>query len=168
MKKSGEGSAITGFTAGVTLHEPVTLYRMVRRSLDYGILFIAVTFVALFAFEMISRLRMHLAQYAMVGLSMSLFYLVLLSLAEHVSFGLAFVAASAVTIAMNGLYVGAALASRSKGALMGGLLTILYAVLFSLLRMEDFSLLMGTGLLLVMMGALMFATRKLPQARVGS
>ncbi|MDR2055943.1 MAG: cell envelope integrity protein CreD [Desulfovibrio sp.] len=161
-----EFSAVTSFTAGVNLHEPVTLYRMVRRSVDYGILFIAVTFVALFVFEIISRRRMHLVQYAMVGLPMSLFYLVLLSLAEHVNFVLAFVAASAVIIAMNSLYVGAVLRSKGKGILMGGLLAVLYAVLFSLLRMEDFSLLMGTGLLLVMTGALMFATRKLPQEKV--
>ncbi|MCC8193274.1 MAG: cell envelope integrity protein CreD [Deltaproteobacteria bacterium] len=165
LKNSADASAITAFSAGVNLHEPVTLYRMVRRSVDYGILFIAVTFVALFAFEMVSRQRMHLVQYGMVGLSMSLFYLVLLSLAEHVSFGTAFVAASAVTVAMNAWYVGAVLQSGRKGILMGGLLTGLYAVLFSLLRMEDFSLLMGTGLVLVMMGALMFATRKLPQTR---
>ncbi len=158
-------SAVTAFTAGVNLHEPVTLYRMVRRSVDYGILFIAVTFVALFAFEMVTRRRMHLVQYAMVGLSMSLFYLVLLSLAEHVSFGLAFLAAGVVTVAMNSAYVGAVLQSRAKGLLMGGLLSVLYAVLFSLLRMEDFSLLMGTGLVLLMMGALMVATRKLPQGQ---
>ena len=162
--KNSERSHITQFTAGVNLHEPVTLYRMVTRSVNYGILFIAVTFVALFAFEMISRQRMHLVQYAMVGLSMSLFYLVLLSLAEHISFGPAFAAASAVTVAMNSLYVGAAMQGRNKGLLMGGLLSGLYAVLFSLLRMEDFSLLMGTGLVLVMMGVLMYVTRKLPQA----
>lgn len=164
--RGGDGSAITDFTAGMDLLEPVTLYRMVRRSVDYGILFIAVTFVALFAFEMVMRRRMHLVQYAMVGLSMSLFYLVLLSLAEHISFGLAFVAASAVTVAMNGVYVGAVLQSKGKGLFMCGLLSGLYAVLFSLLRMEDFSLLMGTGLVLVMMGALMFVTRKLPLAQL--
>lgn len=162
-EKSGMHSIDT-FTAGVDLHEPVTLYRMVRRSVTYGILFIAATFVALFAFEMAARQRMHLVQYAMVGLSMSLFYLVLLSLAEHVAFGLAFVAASAVTVAMNSLYVGAALRSRNKGFVMGGLLTGLYAVLFSLLRMEEFSLVMGTGLVLAMMGALMYVTRNLPVA----
>lgn len=157
------GSAITEFTAGVDLHEPVTLYRMVRRSVDYGILFIAMTFVALFAFELATRKRMHMVQYGMVGISMSLFYLVLLSLAEHVSFGLAFAAASAITVLMNSCYVGAAMRSKGKGALMGILLAGLYAVLFSLLRMEDFALLMGTGLVLSTMCALMFFTRKLAQ-----
>lgn len=160
---SNGNSRITSFTAGVDLHEPVTVYRMVRRSVEYGILFIAVTFIAMFAFEMVSRQRMHLVQYGMVGLSMSVFYLVLLSLAEHVTFGLAFVAAGGITVVMNSLYVGSVMQSRNKGMIMGGLLTGLYAVLFSLLRMEDFSLIMGTGLVLVMMGALMFVTCKLPQ-----
>jgi inner membrane protein len=163
-RTENDNGSIALFTAGVNLYEPVTLYRMVRRSVDYGILFIAVTFTALFAFEMVSRQRMHLVQYAMVGLSMSLFYLVLLSLAEHLGFGPAFAAASAVTVAMNSVYVGAVLQSVNRGLLMGGLLTALYAVLFSLLRMEDFVLLMGTGLVLAMMGALMFVTRKLPRA----
>lgn len=163
LRGGHNGSAITEFTAGVNLHEPVTLYRMVSRSVDYGILFIAMTFVALFAFELATRKRMHMVQYGMVGISMSLFYLVLLSLAEHVSFGLAFMAASAITVLMNGCYVGAVMRSKGKGALMGILLAGLYAVLFSLLRMEDFALLMGTGLVLSMMGALMFFTRKLTQ-----
>lgn len=160
---SNGGSRITSFTAGVDLHEPVTLYRMVSRSVDYGILFIAVTFVALFAFEMVGRQRMHMVQYAMVGLSMSVFYLVLLSLAEHISFGLAFAAAGAITVAMNSLYIASVMQSRHKGMILAGLLTGLYTVLFSLLRMEDFSLIMGTGLVLAMMGALMFVTRSLPQ-----
>lgn len=160
------GSLIVDFTAGVDLHETVTLYRMVKRATDYGILFIAVSFVALFAFEMITRRRMHLLQYGMVGLSMSVFYLVLLSLAEHISFGWAFVAAGAVTVAMNSLYVGSALASKAKGLIMAGLLTLLYGVLFSILRMEDVALLVGTALVLSMMGVLMYVTRKLPQGSV--
>jgi len=158
------GSVITEFTAGVDLHEPVSLYRMLLRSVNYGILFIAVTFVALFAFEMLSRQRMHLIQYAMVGLSMSLFYLVLLSLAEHVSFSLSFVAAMGVTVLMNSAYVASVLHNWRKGAVLGGLLCALYGVLFSLLRMEDFALLVDTALVLVMMGGLMFVTRNLPQA----
>ncbi|MDR1489793.1 MAG: cell envelope integrity protein CreD [Desulfovibrio sp.] len=157
-------SAITAFTAGVYLFEPVTLYSMVERSVDYGILFISGTFVALFAFELAGRRRLHPVQYAMVGLSMSLFYLVMLSLAEHMSFGPAFAVASAVTVLMNGLYMASAMQSRFRGLFMGGLLTGLYALLYSILQMEDHALLIGTGLVLAMMGVLMFVTRKLPQS----
>ena len=159
-------SAITSFTTGVNLHEPVSLYRMTLRAVQYAELFIAVSFVALFAFEMITRQRMHLLQYGMVGLSMSLFYLVLLSLAEHIDFSLAFTAASAVTVAMNSLYIAAATQKKKWGALMGVLLTALYTLLYSLLRMEDNSLLLGTALVVLMMAVLMFVTRKLPQAAV--
>lgn len=162
---SSDRSAITGFTTGVDLHEAVSLYRMVMRAVQYGILFIAVSFVALFAFEMVTRQRMHLLQYGMVGLSMSLFYLVLLSLAEHVAFGIAFAAASTVTVGMNSLYIASALQSASRGLLMCALLSGLYALLFCLLRMEDVALLVGTGLVIAMMGVLMYVTRKLPQSR---
>ena len=152
---------IRKFTAGVALHETISLYRMVRRAVHYAILFIAASFVTLFAFEMASDRRMHLLQYGMVGLSMSLFYLVLLSLAEHVNFGLAFLAAGAVTAGMNSLYVAAALQSKARGLAMAVLLISLYSLLFSLLRMEDYALLVGTGLLVAMMAVLMFVTRKL-------
>lgn len=162
---STEASAVTSFTTGVDLHEVVSLYRMVMRAVQYDILFIAVSFVALFAFEMVTRQRMHLLQYGMVGLSMSLFYLVLLSLAEHVDFGIAFAAASAVTGGMNSLYIASALQSVSRGLLMCALLSGLYALLFCLLRMEDVALLVGTGLVIAMMGVLMYVTRKLPQPR---
>lgn len=159
-------AGIKEFSAGVDLYETVTLYRMISRAVHYGILFIAVSFVALFVFEMLSRRRLHLLQYGMVGISMSLFYLILLSLAEHVSFAASFTAASVVTIGMNSLYIAAALHSKKQGLAMATLLAALYALLFSLLRMEDFSLLVGTGLVVATMGVLMFVTRNLPQGEV--
>lgn len=155
--------ALGRFAVGVELYETVSTYRLVIRAVDYGILFILVSFVALFAFEMITRRRMHLLQYGMVGLSMSTFYLVLLSLSEHAGFGAAFLAASAITVLMNSVYVASALGSRAKGLIMAGVLSALYGVLFAILRMEDMALLTGTALVLVMMGVLMYVTRKLPQ-----
>lgn len=162
--KAGQ-SAITQFTVGVGLHENVSLYRMVIRAVQYAILFLAVSFVAMFSFEILSRQQMHILQYGMVGLSMALFYLVLLSLAEHMDFDKAFTAAAALTVLMNSLYVASAMGRKIYGLMMAGILSALYGLLFFLLRMEDFALLMGTGLVVVLMGVLMFVTRKLPQAR---
>ena len=158
---SSDNSAITAFSAGVDMFESVSLYRMVLRAVNYGVLFIAVTFIALFSFEMFTKRPLHTVQYAMVGLSMSLFYLILLSLAEHITFGTAFFVASGVTVGMNSLYVASALKSLRFGLAMAGLLSGLYAILLSLLRMEDFALLVGTGLVVVMMGVLMLTTRRL-------
>lgn len=155
-------NAITSFTAGVDLFETVSLYTQVNRSVKYGILFIGLTFIALFSFELLSKTRLHLMQYALVGIAMTLFYLTLLSLAEHTSFLVAFAAASLISILMNGLYIMAAMRSRNRGLVVIALLTALYLLLYALLQMEEYALLMGTFMVLIVVGVLMFLTRNLP------
>ncbi len=161
---SGEdrGESILSFTPGVNLYESVSLYRMTTRAVKYGILFIGLTFISLFCFELSTGSRLHFMQYGLVGVSMSLFYLVLLSLAEHSSFGLAFAAAGLISVLMNGLYIMAAMRSLGRGLTVMGLLAGLYAVLYALLQMEDYALLMGTALVLIVVGVLMYLTRNLP------
>ncbi len=156
-----DDSRISRFTAGVNLFEGVSLYRQIERAVKYGFLFIGLTFIALLGFELISRGHLHLIQYGLVGLALCLFYLVLLSLAEHLAFWQSFAAASALVAAMNGLYIAAALRSRRKGLLLAGLLLALYGVLYSLLQMEDYAILVGTTVVVFMIGALMFLTRNL-------
>ena len=153
---------ITGFTAGVRLYEMGSLYQQVDRSVKYGILFIGLTFVALLSFELVTRARLHFMQYGLVGIAMTLFYLVLLSLAEHTTFLYAFIAASFVSIAMNGLYITAALRSKNRGIIITALLAGLYAVLYALLQMEDYALIVGTALVMIVVGVLMYLTRHLP------
>ena len=154
--------SIVNFTAGLNLFETVSLYSQVTRAVKYGILFIGLTFVALFSFELVIQKRMHLMQYALVGLSMTVFYLVLLSLAEHVTFLTAFVCASTVTVLMNSLYIAAALRSVQKGLVVGVLLSALYTLLYTLLRMEAYALIIGTGMVLTALASLMYLTRNLP------
>lgn len=160
--------SIVNFTAGVNLFETVSLYSQVTRAVKYGILFIGLTFVALFSFELVIQRRMHLMQYALVGLSMTVFYLVLLSLAEHVTFLTAFVSASAVTVLMNSLYIAAALRSINKGLVVGVLLCALYTLLYTLLRMEAYALIIGTGMVLTALASLMYLTRNLPTLPVSA
>lgn len=155
------GDAITSFKAGVDLFEAVSLYTQVNRATKYGIMFIGLTYIALLAFELFSQRRLHLFQYGLVGVAMSLFYLVLLSVSEHYSFPAAFVAASAVSVAMNGLYIAASMRSKKMGAAITVLLVALYALLYALLRMEDYALLMGTALMIIVVCVLMFLTRNL-------
>ncbi len=146
----------------VGIFEPVSLYTQMDKATKYAVLFIVITFVAFFAFELASQARLHLLQYSLVGLSMVLFYLTLLSLAEHVPFAAAFIAASAITVFMNSLYIGSALRSKKSGLLFAGILSLLYVLLYVLLNLEDVALLVGTALLLWLMGVLMFITRHLP------
>lgn len=151
----------TSFAAGVALYESASHYHLIERSVKYGILFIGLTFLAFIIFELSLNARLHPVQYGLVGLAMVVFYLVLLSLSEHFTFLPSYAAASACTVLMIALYAGAAMRSVRQGFSVGLLLTALYSLLYAILQMEDYALLMGTALVLVMLGVLMVVSRNL-------
>ena len=149
------------FTTGVDLFEPVTLYSKISRASKYGILFIALTYITFLIFELTVRTKPHFIQYVLVGLSLSLFYLILVSLAEHIIFLYAYLAASGITIFLITLYSAAILKKKRRALGIALLLIGLYAVLYTILHLEDYALLAGSGLLLVVISVLMLATRKI-------
>ena len=152
---------VNSFTAGVRLFEPVFLYSLVTRAVKYGLLFIALTFMIFLIFEVTVQARLHVVQYGLIGLALTLFYLTLLSLAEHIDFLTAYLCASAIIILMITGYAAAALRSVTRTAIIFVLLVGLYTILYSLLQLEDYALLMGTGLLLAVVIVLMYVTRHL-------
>lgn len=153
--------SFNSFVVGVDLHETGMLYGLVQRSVKYGILFIGLTFVAFMIFEMALKARLHPAQYGLVGLSMVVFYLVLLSLSEHIPFVWAYASATSCTILMVSLYAGTAMGHPKYGWGIGAFCVGLYTLLYALLQMEDYALLMGTALVVIMLGALMYVSRNM-------
>lgn len=152
---------LTEFTAGVDLFEPVFLYSKVTRAVKYGILFVGLTFLTFLIFELTTQIRLHYVQYGLIGVALTIFYLVLLSIAEHTAFLTAYIVAAVINIGLITLYTGAALKNWSKAGIVFVLLSALYAVLYSLLQLEDYALLMGTMLLLSVLMVLMYVTRNL-------
>ena len=152
------------FTAGVRMFEPVSLYSQITRSVKYGILFIGLTFLTFLIFELTVKARLHYVQYGLIGIALSLFFLVLLSLSEHMQFLKSYIVAAATTIGMITLYTMATLKDVKRTAVIFVLLSSLYIVLYSLLQLEDYALLMGTLLLLLVVMVLMFITRNLQWA----
>lgn len=148
-------------TAGVDLFTPVSLYTKINRSVKYGALFIGLTFIVFLLFEMISQTRTHTIQYILVGISLSLFYLILVSLTEHLPFLISYAYAAATTIGIITLYSAAVLRRFSRAIMIFLLLSSLYGVLFFILQMEDYALLAGTGLITMIIIFMMFATRRL-------
>lgn len=148
------------WAAGVTLFEPVDAYAKTRRSLKYGILFLFTTFAVYFLFEILNRLRLHPFQYLLVGFALSVFYLLLLSLAEHIGFGLSYLLASAGTVGLIGGYSGSVLGSARRAAGIGAGLSGLYAYLYVLLQLEDYALLLGSLGLFGLLAAAMALTRR--------
>lgn len=151
----------TEFAVGVDLYQTGTHYKLVERSVKYGALFIGLTFLAFIVFEMGLGTRLHPVQYGIVGLSMVVFYLVLLSLSEHLPFLTSYLSASGCIVLMVSCYVGFALRNIKEGIGIGVLLVALYTLLYTILQMEDYALLMGTALVLVMLAALMVVSRNL-------
>jgi inner membrane protein len=145
---------------GVSLVRPANAYQQNVRAGKYGVLFIALTFVAFFLFEVLRGLRVHPVQYLLVGLALCTFYVVLLALSEQLGFGVAYALAAATTVAMVGGYAAAVLAQRRAGIVLGGLLGLIYALLYGLVRSEDYALLMGSLALLATVTALMYLTRR--------
>jgi inner membrane protein len=147
-------------SAGVSLELVVDSYLKSTRSAKYGILFLALTFGTFFLFESLKRLAIHPFQYLLVGFALVLFYLLLLSISEHASFGTAYLMAAAATIALIGGYTAYVLQARGRVIGMTTLLGGLYGYLYVLLQLEDYALLLGAVGLFVCLAAVMWITRK--------
>jgi inner membrane protein len=151
---------------GVRLETPVDVYAQVDRVLKYGIVVIGLTFAAIFVVGVLRNLRAHAVQYLLVGGSITLFYLMLLAMAEHVAFPLAYAAAALLDLAAVALYVGRTV-SRTAGLVVALLLGLVRAFMYLLLQQEDLSLLIGSIGLFAALAAVMYATRNVDWYRLG-
>lgn len=154
-------------TMGVRLVEPVDTYLQADRALKYGFLFIVITFVAFFLFEVLKRLAIHPVQYALVGVALALFYLLLISLSEHIAFGIAYAIASGACIALLAFYLSYVLRSIGRSIGFSVLLAILYGALYVLLQSSDYALLLGSGLMFLLLAIVMLITRKIDWYAIG-
>ena len=146
---------------GVRFYQPVDQYALVDRAIKYAVLFIGSVFVTVFVLESRSGRAVHSAQYALMGLALVLFYVLLLALAEHIGFMLAYGVAGLATTALVSTYCARLLASRWLGALIAGLLTTVFGLLYLFLQMQDFALLAGAVFAFVVLAVVMFSTASL-------
>jgi inner membrane protein len=151
---------------GVSLYQPVGFYDLVMRAVKYDVLFVGLAFMAVFVLELLSGVRVHPVQYLFVGIALSFFYVLLLSLAEHIGFGPSYLAAALATGGMLAAYVGRSLAGGPSiagvrpGLIMAGVFLVLYGFLYLILRLEDYALLVGALLGFATLTIVMFATLK--------
>jgi inner membrane protein len=160
---------VSGLDAiGVSLVEPVNIYSQADRASKYGILFVLLTFVGFFMFELIKQLRIHPIQYGLVGLALAIFFLLLVALSEHMEFGKAYLIASGACIGLLGYYVSHVLRSWLRGIGFAAMIATLYGALYGLLISEDNAMVLGAGLLFLILAAIMVVTRKIDWYSVGA
>jgi inner membrane protein len=151
----------------VELIEPVDIYLISERALDHAFLFIGLTFVSFFMFEVIKQLAIHPIQYLLVGMSLAIFFLLLISLSEKIEFLSAYLVASVSSIGLLFVYLSSVLKSYLRGLSFSVMLTVLYAALYGLLVSEDNALAMGSILLFGIIAVIMIVTRKIDWYNLG-
>ncbi|MEM9663294.1 MAG: cell envelope integrity protein CreD [Bacteroidota bacterium] len=146
---------------GVRLLLPVDQYRKTTRASKYGLLIITLTFLAFFFAEIRRRVRVHPFQYLLVGLALCLFYALLLSFSEHLSFLWSYLLTAGATLVLITGYSKAALKSSTLAGITGGLLVFLYGFVFILLQLQDYALLIGSIGLFIILALVMYASRQI-------
>ncbi len=140
--------------------EPINIYQLTDRSLKYGVLFIALSFMVFFLFECLKGIVVHPMQYGMVGLALAVFYLLLISLSEHLAFGVAYLLAMLACMSLIYSYLSSVIGNRMYVFGVVTVLSGLYGLLYAILQSEDYALLTGSTLVFVVLAALMLLTRK--------
>jgi inner membrane protein len=154
-------------TFGVSLLLPVDTYQKSMRSAKYAVMFIALTFLIFFFIEILNKKRIHPIQYTLVGLALIIFYVLLLSLSEHIGFAYAYIIASIAIVSLVTYYSHSFFKEKKLTAIMFLLLIILYYYIYFILQLQDYALLMGSLGLFVVLAIVMYLSRKIDWDSIG-
>jgi inner membrane protein len=146
---------------GVDLITPVDTYQKSMRSVKYAILFIGLTFLIFFFAEVMSRIRIHPVNYLLVGIALCIFYSLMTALAEYLPFGYAYLSASVIIISMIAVFAHSLYRKKQVTMTVSITLTALYIFLYVILQLEDYSLLFGNIGLVIILGLVMYFSRKI-------
>lgn len=146
---------------GVSLVEPANQYAQTMRSVKYAILIIGLSFAFFFIIELMQRKPFHPVQYTLVGIALIIFYTLLLSLSEYISFDMAYITAALAVILLISVYAHAHFKNIKTASIFFALLSLLYGFIFVLVRLEDTALLVGSIGLFVILALCMYASRKI-------
>jgi len=144
---------------GVNFLIMVDSYQQTTRALKYSVLFLLLTFMTFFFAETMAKQKIHPIQYLMVGCGLLVFYLLLLSISEHISFAWSYLIAATGVILQISMYCYSILKTRSFALKVGALLVFLYVFLYVLLRLQDSALLIGSISLFVLLSVAMYIIR---------
>lgn len=161
QKIKGANSKIYGSAFGVNLIVPIDTYQKSMRSAKYASLFITLTFLIFFFVQILNKVRIHPMQYIIVGLALCIFYILLIALSEHITFKWSYVISSISIISMITLYAQSIAKSIKLTSIIGLILLILYAFIYSILQLQDHALLLGSIGLFIVMAIVMYLSRKI-------
>lgn len=152
---------LSEFAFGVDFVVPVDQYQQNERAVKYGFLVIVLTFLIFFLIQVVSKIKIHIFNYGMIGLSLVMFYTLLISITEHSSFAMAYGIAGVAVVGLISLYSWAILRNVKFPLLIAGSLSGLYSFIYVIIQLEDYALLVGSIGLFVILATVMFISRKI-------
>lgn len=153
---------------GLRLLDPVDRYVLNERTMKYAELFVLLMMGGVFLLEVINRVSVHPVQYTLVMLGLAMFFLLTLSLSEHVGFNLAYCLAALASVLLQGAYGSSVLRSWRSGAVLAAMLAALFGLLFMILQSQDMALLMGSLALFALLALTMYLTRHIDWGSLGA
>jgi len=157
----GELPHLNSSAFGVKLLIPVDEYQKSERATKYGYLVIALTFLVFFLIQTVSKINIHPFQYLMIGLALTMFYTLLISISEHSSFLNAYSIAGIAVVLLIAVYSNTILKSFKFMGLIGASLTALYTFIFVIIQLENYALLVGSVGLFLILATIMMVSRKI-------
>jgi inner membrane protein len=161
MNTNETANALTASSFGADLFVPVNSYQKITRIIKYSLLILLLTFAAFFLIETTNKKSAHPFQYGLVGLALVLFYTLLLSFSEYIGFNAAYAISSLATIGLIGWFVKGILESGKLATLLSVVLLLLYSYVFSILQLQDYSLLLGSVGLFITLAVIMRFSKKI-------
>lgn len=152
---------------GIKLIVPVDEYLKSMRAVKYAILLISLTFLSFFFIQILRKVQMHPLQYLLIGFALSLFYILLVSISEHLSFDLAYLISAFSTILLVSIYVKKIFKSKNLWLVISSVLSILYVFIFTIIQLQEYSLLMGSIGLFITLAIIMYLSRNIDWYNVG-
>lgn len=140
---------------------PVDEYQQNERASKYGFLVIGLTFLIFFLLQTISKIKIHIFQYTMIGLALVLFYTLLISITEHSSFSKAYLVASLMIILLISFYSVSILKNKKFPLFIGVSLSAIYGFIFTIIQLENYALLVGSVGLFFILALVMYVSRKI-------
>jgi len=155
------GKKVADATFGIKLRLPVDQYQKTIRTSKYAILIILLTFISLFLTEVIRRQSIHIFNYVLIAAAMIIYYLLLLSFSEQIGYNLAYLVASVSTIVLVATFIASILKNRMAAILFAFILSVFYTFIFVIIQLEDLALMIGSIALFIIVGILMYFSRKI-------
>jgi inner membrane protein len=152
---------LQGTSFGADILIPVNNYQKTMRSVKYAILCIILTFAGFFIIETVNKRSVHPFQYALIGVALILFYTLLLSFSEYTGFNTAYVIATVATVGLIAWFVKGLLQSSRLTTVLALILVLMYSYVFTILQLQDYSLLLGSVGLFITLGVVMHFSKKI-------